>query len=509
MLEGVADFLAEAGHEVTVICAAGGYAGSYSGMSATAADVDGARIANGIKPATVIDAPLHILRIGATRFGRGTMAGKLLDYASYYLGVAWKLATLHPKPDRIIALTTPPYLSVLARLISKARGADHAHWVMDLYPDVMAAHGMLNEEGVTYRILRTLARWGFGGTRCHAVLTLGPDMAERVEKVISDQSSVISKDKCSGVSATVADVLSCIPDQPSSSEWVPLWGSDEDERNATVTDTPLRAASALRARRGWSDDDLIVMYSGNMGLGHRFGEILAVAKRGTIEHRREEVIGADTEDSALRRMNESRDELPLGQPVGASPSVNLSATAVSGFRDPDLAPAFCNSQLPILRSQLPPKLRFVFYGGGKRRKEIESFLASHPDAPVELHDYAPADGLVAHLQSADVHLVSLDPAWTGTMVPSKLQGIFQAGRPVIFIGSTESSIGQWVRESGGGWVVQPDDTEGLLAALGDAKDPQVRTMRGQAAKAFAAAHFNKRANIARVAGILIGRPLTM
>lgn len=132
-------------------------------------------------------------------------------------------------------------------------------------------------------------------------------------------------------------------------------------------------------------------------------------------------------------------------------------------------------------------------------------MAEHPNSPVELHEYAPAEELAAHLQSADVHLASLDEAWTGTMVPSKLQGIFAAGRPVIFIGGADSSIGRWVEESGGGWVVAAGDIAGLMAALEEARDPEVRLARGWAARMFAEGHFDKRTNVARVVGILATR----
>jgi colanic acid biosynthesis glycosyl transferase WcaI len=147
-------------------------------------------------------------------------------------------------------------------------------------------------------------------------------------------------------------------------------------------------------------------------------------------------------------------------------------------------------------------LRFVFFGGGKRLDEVAKYADAHPEAGIELHDYAPADQLLAHLQSADVHLASLEPAWSGTMVPSKLQGIFAAARPVIFIGSAESSIGRWVLESGGGWVVAAGDVAGLLAALEQASDPVERATRGRAAKVFAGENFDQRRNVARVAAIL-------
>ena len=166
-----------------------------------------------------------------------------------------------------------------------------------------------------------------------------------------------------------------------------------------------------------------------------------------------------------------------------------------------------NSQLPT-DSQLFPSYRFVFFGGGKRRGEVAAFVGAHPGAAVELHDYAAAEMLMEHLQSADVHFVSLEDSWTGTMVPSKLQGIFAAGRPVIFLGSAESSIGRWIGESGGGWTVGQGDVAGLRIALAEAASRPIREARGRAALAFAQQHFDKRTNVARVAEILTSeRPL--
>lgn len=410
MLEGVVQRLVKDGHEVTVLCASGGY-----GEKSAAKPTDGCQGKDSGAPPLADGVGAVVLRIGATKFGRGTVLGKLLDYASFYLGVGWKLLVLKPRPTRIVALTTPPYLSVLARVGSWLRGADHAHWVMDLYPDVMAAHGMMREDTLPWRVLAGMARWGFGGSRCAAVLTLGPDMAERVGRYLTKNA-------------------------PLKASWVPLWGGEAGRTQAASgeasADSGLPASDdglALRQARGWGRDETVVMYSGNMGLGHRFGEIL---------------------------------------------------TAALALKD--------------------EPIRWVFYGAGRRRVEIENFRSVHPECRIELHGYAPAEQLAAHLQSADVHLASLDSAWTGTMVPSKLQGIFAVGRPVIFIGSEQSSIGQWVMASGAGWVVAAGDGAGMLAALAAARDPAERVVRGRAAGRFAAEHFDEATNTGRVAAILSG-----
>ncbi len=427
MLEGLVQGLVKDGHEVTVLCASGGYAGEKmlkteklkteklngteewaaeieekkeSGRDAPTTDWGGTPKPPVVERAATKGANPSIIRIGATRFGRRGFAGKLMDYASYYLGVAWKLAVMQPRPDRVVALTTPPFLSVVARAFSRLHGADHAHWVMDLYPDVMTAHGMMKDGSLPHRLLSSLARWGFGGQRCAVVLTLGPDMAARTQRLMTAGAEKIA--------------------------WVPLWGgtpvADEFDRPDV---------RELRRVRGWGDDETVVMYSGNMGLGHRFGELLAVAR--------------------------------------------------------ELADA---------------PFRFVFFGDGKRRQEIQEFADSHPNCRIELRGYAPASELAAHLMSADVHVASLDAAWTGTMVPSKLQGVFAVGKPLIFIGSSDSSIGRWVDESGGGWVMAPDDVAGLVAALQEARDPEMRRIKGDAARAHAIRYFDKELNVAEIAALL-------
>ena len=381
MLEKVAGRLMADGHEVTVLCAKGGYASSGK-------EEDGAGRSE------VEDEGVRVIRLGSTAFGRNTFAGKLADYTFFYVGVAWQLAFVRPKPDRFVALTTPPFLSILARLISKIRGGDHAHWVMDLYPDVMVAHGMLKKNTVTTNVLKSLARWGYGGKRCKIVLTLGPDMQERTAAYLSESTP---------------------------RQWVPLWGtsnSSSERNHFSVGEGPK------------TEGQIVLMYSGNMGLGHRFGEFLEAA-----------------------------------------------SVAGEGFV-------------------------WKFHGRGKRRPEIERFCQDNPGAPVTVGDYVPQDQLAEHLAGADVHLASLDPAWDGTMVPSKLQGIFSMGRPVIFVGSDTCSIGHWILESDGGWVVPPGDLSSLLAALNEAANPAVRVRKGQNALAFSKRRFCGETNASKISELL-------
>lgn len=388
MLEAVARHLAESGHAVTVICARQAYAertspaGSEKFDSSQRCDEPGVRV----------------IRLRSLRFGGKSHAGKLLAYLGYYCGVAWRL--LWTKADLVVALTTPPYLSVLARAMTKLRGGRHAHWVMDIYPDVMTAHGMLKAGGWRHRFLQALARWGLGGKRCGAVVGLGPDMAAKLQPSLSPGKTPA---------------------------WVPLWG--------TAGNLPEeQEIAALRETRGWKPGEVVLLYSGNMGLGHRFTEVLEAARKFQGEG-----------------------------------------------------------------------VRLAFYGGGRRRAEVAAAAAEWTDRmPLSVSGYVDSEDLAAHLAAGDVHLASLEPAWDGTMVPSKLQGIFAAGRPVLFTGSQTSSIGRWIIESGAGWVCPPGDVESHLAAMNEALDPETRARMGAAARGYASRHFDKETNAAQTAALLTG-----
>ena len=377
MLRDVAEEMVARGNRVTILCSRGGYSGKGAEEQDSNSSVQ-----------------VEVVRVPTFRFGRQSLIGKLCDYASFYLFAFLRAFMVKGKPTCYVAMTTPPYLGVLARLVSKFRGAGHAHWVMDLYPDVMVAHGILKEGSFKQLILCSLSRWGFGGKRNQGTVSLGPDMAEKI---------------MTGHGVSLCEVI-------------PLWSGIELDQSTE------EMGQSLRTKRGW-EEKTVFLYSGNMGLGHRLGEFLCLAKE--------------------------------------------------------------NAQ--------NSKVHFAFYGGGKRRKEVEEVLLQDDCLSIELGDYVPEEQLAGHLLSADVHLASLEPSWDGCMVPSKIQGVMASGRPVIFIGSETCSIGQWILESGGGWVVPPEDVDSLHQAILEAQDEGERRRRGAAALRFSKKMFSKEANAKRYA----------
>jgi glycosyltransferase involved in cell wall biosynthesis len=88
------------------------------------------------------------------------------------------------------------------------------------------------------------------------------------------------------------------------------------------------------------------------------------------------------------------------------------------------------------------------------------------------------------------------------MVPSKIQAVFAVGKPLIFVGGKENEAARWIEEAGAGWIVPEGDLGGLLAAVEAARDAGERKRRGQAARKYALAHFQREANVAQLVTIL-------
>jgi len=224
LLHDVATELVRRGHSVRVLCSRKQYG--------TGADLGGSDFLDGV----------DVRRVWATPFDTRRTAGRLADDGLFLLHAA-SHAVCSPRVDLMLAMSSPPLVGVAAALAHRGRRFAHAHWTMDLYPDVLEAHGRLKSGSWRSRALKALARFQFD--RAALILTLGPHMAERVATHLDRRERV---------------------------EAVPLWSDLRSDAQA------LRAAQAMRRERGWGARDLVLLYSGNMGRGHRFLEFLEAAR---------------------------------------------------------------------------------------------------------------------------------------------------------------------------------------------------------------------------------------
>jgi hypothetical protein len=94
----------------------------------------------------------------------------------------------------------------------------------------------------------------------------------------------------------------------------------------------------------------------------------------------------------------------------------------------------------------------------------------------------PAEQLASLLVTPDAHLITLSDAFVGYVLPSKVYGCIESGRPVIFIGSDRSDVHRLCVERMGVPYCRVDvgDTVGLASALASLVQPhtQVPSARG-------------------------------
>ncbi len=107
----------------------------------------------------------------------------------------------------------------------------------------------------------------------------------------------------------------------------------------------------------------------------------------------------------------------------------------------------------------------LIIGGGPQFQRIKSAASSQGLSHWTFLPYQSRDQLSESLGAADVHVVSLDSSLEGLIVPSKLYGVLAAGRACIFLGHENGEVANILRQHDCGWVVDPDDVEGLTELL--------------------------------------------
>lgn len=214
LLGDVAFSLAAAGHHVTVITSRASYCGDHAALPAHET-VDGVRIE----------------RVWTTRYGRGRLSGRLLDYLTFYLAACVLLLRLARRDDVVVVKTDPPLLSVLAAPCVWLRRAKLVNWLQDLFPEVGARLAVPGLRWLEPALL-ALRDASLRGARMNVVL------GDRMRGVLRQR------------------------DIPAASIRVLQNWTDADVHPVPV------ASNTLRTAWGFTPTDVVVGYSGNMGRAH-------------------------------------------------------------------------------------------------------------------------------------------------------------------------------------------------------------------------------------------------
>lgn len=184
---------------------------------------------------------VRVHRVWTTSFGRGSLAGRALDYFSFYCSAFLLLARMLNQGDVVVAKTDPPLISVAAALAARLRGARLVNWMQDVFPEAAARAGMRLLEGPLGGIARVLRDWSV--RRAAVNVVLGERMSLEVARLVP------------GTRLRV----------------VANWADGTAIRPATP------GAGALRHEWGL-EGKFIVRYSGNLGRAHDCETLLAAAR---------------------------------------------------------------------------------------------------------------------------------------------------------------------------------------------------------------------------------------
>jgi len=219
----LARHLVSQGHRVSVIASRSIY-GSKGAALPSFEEVDG----------------IQIHRVAKSYFGKSSILSRVFDFALFYIAATWKAFWIK-KHDVVICLTTPPFIALLGRLLKMLKGSKMIYWVMDLYPDLPVACGVMKPKSLTTRFFESINRYCLRSA--DAVVVLGRCMRDR----LADKGLPLDKVSIVGV-----------------------WADENEIEPSSRATNPFRTQWEI-------GDRLLVMYSGNFGLGHDVKTFLAAA----------------------------------------------------------------------------------------------------------------------------------------------------------------------------------------------------------------------------------------
>jgi glycosyltransferase involved in cell wall biosynthesis len=191
---------------------------------------------------------VKILRTWSTSFPRDSIVGRLSNYGTY-LASSFVGGLMASRPDVVITMTDPPFVALVAMVVSKLRRAPFVYVNQDVFPEVALALGVLRE-GRTARGLRSLN--GHLRSSAAAVVAIGGEMRDRLIALGTPASKVRVIENWADTSAI----------------------------------QPVERVSPMRIAQGWTDRR-VVMHSGNVGLSQ---DLWALVDAAELLHDRHDIL---------------------------------------------------------------------------------------------------------------------------------------------------------------------------------------------------------------------------
>jgi glycosyltransferase involved in cell wall biosynthesis len=192
-------------------------------------------------PGAFVRDGVKVIRTGGF-FSKSSLVARAAGYALMIPSLLLK-ALMLPRADVVVTMTDPPMLAVIGPILRLLKGSRLVHWAQDLYPEVAEEVGVFRRGGGVAGAIRALSTASLKAH--HLVVSLGRCMSERL-----------------ALRGIPGERVRLIPNIGMERDIVPCRSSD----------------TAFRARNGIAKEELVVMYSGNLGRAHEFVTVLGAAR---------------------------------------------------------------------------------------------------------------------------------------------------------------------------------------------------------------------------------------
>lgn len=187
---------------------------------------------------------VHVYRVPIWSKGRERMTSRIFGYLQFLWGAWWRARRLlrNKSFDIVLTFHNPPFVAALGAYLANQHKIRYVYVLYDIHPDILIATGWSLPRPVI-QLWEVLNRWIF--RHAERIVVLGEGMK---------QTLVEGK----GVPQEKVRVI-------------PIWGRPELEP------IPKIQSVSIRRELGIGENELLLLYSGNMGIMHPLDPILDAA----------------------------------------------------------------------------------------------------------------------------------------------------------------------------------------------------------------------------------------
>jgi colanic acid biosynthesis glycosyl transferase WcaI len=150
-----------------------------------------------------------------------------------------------------------------------------------------------------------------------------------------------------------------------------------------------------------------------------------------------------------------------------------------------------------------PRVVFLLVGEGTARSKLERIASERGLDNVLFLPQQPHSAVPEIYAATDLAIVPQGVGTGGDALPSKVYRLLSCERPVLACAGHDSDLASFVRDSGGGWVVEPGSGSAIAGVVRDAlAAPELAAERGRAGAAYVRTHLDREHVISRYEQII-------